>query len=74
MSFYDNIRWEIKAQDSRGSVSPLDAQLAVLMDIRRELQDINSKLNCYRIPRALDALIELGVKSRRDKRKRRKSK
>jgi hypothetical protein len=46
------------------------AQLAVLMDIRDELQAINAKLDCYRVPRALDALISMGVAARRRKRKR----
>lgn len=48
----------------------------VLMDIRDELQAINDKLGCYRIPRALDAAIELGADARRRKRnaaKRRKA-
>ncbi len=43
-------------------------QVAVLMDIRDELQQINRSLGCYRIPRALDALIEQGVDLRRKKR------
>lgn len=51
-----------------GSVSYDGAQLAVLMDIRDELQGIRSLMNCYRVPRALDALYELGVDARRRKR------
>lgn len=53
------------------------AQLALLMDIRDELQAIRALANCYRIPRALDAMIELGADARRRKRlaaKRRKAK
>jgi hypothetical protein len=42
--------------------------LAVLMDIRDELQAINRSLGCYRIPRALDAMHEMGVDLRRRKR------
>lgn len=42
--------------------------LAVLMDIRDELQSINSKMGCYRLPRALDALYEVGQDIRRKKR------
>jgi hypothetical protein len=43
-------------------------QLAVLMDIRDELQALRALASCYRIPRALDACIELGVDLRRKKR------
>lgn len=50
------------------SVTYEQAQLAVLMDIRDELKAINGRLNCYRIPRALDAMYELGVEARRRKR------
>lgn len=35
------------------------AQIAVLMDIRDELKSINRLLNCYRIPRALDAISRI---------------
>ena len=44
------------------------AQLAVLMDIRDELQHLKRLAQCYRIPRALDAMYELGVEVRRKKR------
>jgi hypothetical protein len=54
--------------DARGCVTTQDAQLAVLMDIRDELQRINQFLGCYRIPKALDAAIELGAEARRRKR------
>lgn len=42
--------------------------VAVLMDIRDELQTLVRLANCYRIPRALDAMIELGAEARRKKR------
>jgi len=49
--------------------------VAVLMDIRDEMQSvrrevsgIHSLANCYRIPRALDAMHELGAEARRKKR------
>lgn len=42
--------------------------LAVLMDIRDELQAIHQLACCYRIPRGLDAMIELGAEARRKKR------
>ncbi len=34
--------------------------VAVLMDIRDELKQINQSLGCYRVPRALDDLNSLG--------------
>jgi len=43
------------------------AQLAVLMDIRDELQTIRRLAQCHRIPRALDAMTELGIEARRRK-------
>jgi hypothetical protein len=52
------------------------AQLAVLMDIRDELQALRRLAQCHRIPRALDAMTELGIEARRRKRaaaKRRKT-
>lgn len=48
------------------------AQLAVLMDIRDELKGIRALLNCSRIPKALDALREVGVDIRRKQRAKRK--
>lgn len=60
-----------------------NAKLGVLMDIRDELKEANRQIGCllslarcYRIPRALDAMIELGQEARRRKRlaaKRRKA-
>jgi len=62
-----NKSWSVA--DKNGKVTDwAQAQVAVLMDIRDELQAINSKLSCYRIPRALDAMHELGVEARRKKR------
>jgi hypothetical protein len=51
--------------------------VALLLDIRGELRTIRSLAQCYRVPRALDALIEQGAEARRKKRaaaKRRKAK
>lgn len=70
-----NVNWRLNV-NTDGTVPNHDAQLAVLMDIRDELQAIRSLANCYRIPRALDAMTELGAEARRRKRlaaKRRKS-
>lgn len=63
--------WIIKP-NSDGHLHWDGVQVAVLMDIRDELKAINRKLDCYRVPLALDALIELGVKLRREKRAARK--
>ena len=43
--------------------------IPLLMDIRDELQAIRRLVECYRLPRALDAVIELGADARRRKRK-----
>lgn len=43
-------------------------QVALLMDIRDQLMQLNRQAGCYRIPRALDAMYELGVEARRRKR------
>lgn len=62
-----NVTWSLNVNPN-GTVSNGDAQLAVLMDIRDELQTIRNLAQCYRIPRALDAMHELGVDARRKKR------
>lgn len=67
-----NTLWTIP---ENGAVDQDQARLAVLMDIRTELKTNNEHLsallslaNCYRIPRGLDAMIELGAEARRKKR------
>lgn len=67
MARHKDANWNIAEQPDTAN-----AQLTVLMDIRDELKQINRQLGCYRIPRALDAMHELGVKLRREKRNRRK--
>lgn len=68
-----NVSWHV-CQNGVESL-PFDAaQLAVLMDIRDELQMLNRLAGCFRIPRALDAMIELGVAARRKKRAAKKRK
>lgn len=62
-----NVSWKLHT-NADGTTSNMDAQLAVLMDIRDELQALNRLANCHRIPRALDAMYELGVEARRRKR------
>lgn len=64
------------AADNEGDSTTQQAILATLMDIRDELQTLVTLARCYRIPRALDAMIELGAEARRKKRtaaKRRKA-
>lgn len=61
-----NAQWLLNV-DANNKVSTDDAQLAVLMDIRDELQQINRMLGCHRIPKALDAVVAMhkqGVKRR----------
>lgn len=62
-----DVAWNLTTNSDK-TVPHQDAHLAVLMDIRDELQQINRSLGCYRIPRALDAMHELGVEARRRKR------
>lgn len=61
--------WSVPTNDD-GTCNVPSAQLAVLMDIRDELQATSPRrlANCHRIPRALDAMYELGVEARRRKR------
>jgi ABC-type transporter Mla MlaB component len=65
-------RWKNQEWGLKDPIKMDGAHLHVLMDIRDELQAINTKLACYRIPPALDALMELGKDLRRRKRARRK--
>lgn len=44
-SRHKNANWEIKSLNKEGSVAKGDANLAVLMDIRDELQNLNRKMN-----------------------------
>jgi hypothetical protein len=64
---HKNTTWTIP-NNANGTTPYEGAQLAVLMDIRDELQSLVRLANCYRIPRALDAMIELGAEARRKKR------
>lgn len=70
---HKNGRWTLPIS---GSLDWTHVQVALLMDIRDELQALHRLANCHRIPRALDAMHELGVEARRKKRaaaKRRKA-
>lgn len=66
-SRYKNVNWTIP-DNPDGTMSFEGAQLVVLMDIRDELQAIRRLAQCHRIPRALDAMHEMGVDLRRRKR------
>lgn len=56
---HKNLQWDVPDNSFEG------AQLAVQMDIRDALLDLNGLLRCYRIPAALDALAELGKQAKR---------
>lgn len=62
-----DVAWNINTLPS-GKIANEDAHLAVLMDIRDELQTLRRLAQCHRIPRALDAMTELGIEARRRKR------
>lgn len=50
-----NVNWKLHVYEN-GSVPHHDANLAVLMDIRDELQAVNRKLDCWRIQRMFRTL------------------
>lgn len=52
MARYKNADWNLPDKAETWQ----QASVAVLMDIRDELQSINRKLGCYRVSRALDAV------------------
>lgn len=63
---FRNANWTVHSNDD-GRVSVDRCTLAVLMDIRDELQAIRRLADCYRIPRALDAITAMhrqGIKRR----------
>ncbi len=53
-----NVNWSV-ADSETCTVSIEYAQLAVLMDIRDELQALNRTLGCYRVRQGMDALHRL---------------
>ena len=62
-----NVNWQLNV-DSLGRVSNEDAHLAVLMDLREELQRLNQILMCpnfLAIPRKLDAICHNTKKKKR---------
>lgn len=66
--FWQNKMWSVERLNSQGSVSQDDARLAVLMDIREELQRVRSVLectNCLRVPRILDRIAKNTAKKKR---------
>ena len=65
-----NTNWGIKTNDDGTTPTP-DAHLATLMDIRDELQRLNSLLHCsnfVEIPRKLDAIKRNTAKKRKTRR------
>lgn len=64
-----NVDWQLKTNQD-GSVPHQDAHLAVLMDLRDELQKLNRLLHCsnfIEIPRILRAIRRNITKPRRKK-------
>lgn len=62
-----NFRWGIKT-NTDGTTPQMDAHLAVLMDIRDELQTLNRLLGCQNflsIPSKLDAIRRNTTKAKR---------
>lgn len=54
-----DISWRLDVNPTTGSVSHEDAKLAVLMDIRDQLKDLNQHLRCHnfvQIPHILRAI------------------
>lgn len=58
MARHRNVEWTVTVRES-DLPSIHHAQLAVLMDIRDELQTIRALAECHRIPRALDAAVRI---------------
>jgi predicted transcriptional regulator len=59
-----NWDWTID-KNINGKYSVETAQLAVLMDIRNELQEINRRLRCPNVITALSDIHSMGVVARR---------
>jgi hypothetical protein len=52
---FPNEDWHLA--DANGNIATWQhVQIAVLMDIRRELQQLNRTLSCHRVPSSMDAL------------------
>lgn len=71
---HKNVDWRIP-NNSDGTVAHRDAELAVLMDIRDELQTLNGTLRCpnfLAIPAKLDAIRRNTAKPRPRKGSRRR--
>ncbi len=66
-----NLNWRIQ-RTPQNTVAKCDAQLAVLMDIRHELQRLNDLLHCpnfLSIPHKLDAIRCNTAKPRKPRKK-----
>jgi hypothetical protein len=70
MARHKNANWNLSEKPTLWD----ELVVAVLMDIRDELQSINHKLGCYRLPRALDDMNSFAKEIRRKQRSRRKRK
>lgn len=66
----EDIKWRVLSDDGKQARSVEHAQLAVLMDIRRELKRINVRLDCgetLRIPRYLRRIANNTARKKRKK-------
>jgi hypothetical protein len=63
MARHKNTVWNLPEgtpSDSGSTTHSWDSiHAALLMDVRDELREMNSRLSCSRIPRALDAVVRL---------------
>lgn len=59
MARYKNVNWSLGGYENDQVVPNERISMALLMDIRDALQSIDAKLGCYRIPKALDAVVRL---------------
>lgn len=72
MPRFKNIEWDLP-QNQTGQIATWDAvRVAVLMDIRNELQTLNRLLGCYNFIRIPTVLDNINANTRKPKRKAKK--
>lgn len=60
---FPNCNWDLA--DANGEINWDKVQLALLMDIRRELQTLNRTLACYRVSRMSDDINKIDRRLRK---------
>jgi hypothetical protein len=68
MARHKNLDWKLADLNSNGGLSEIHIQIALLMDLRDELQRLNSLLHCpnfIAIPRKLDRIMRNTTRKRR---------